>query len=58
MKYFIYFFLLFLISCKQESSNSGSQGEWITGTKAEQIKTIEKQFRGFDMTMVETGYRY
>jgi hypothetical protein len=30
----------------------------LKGTEKEQIKTIEKQFRGFDNAMVETGYRY
>ncbi|APD06763.1 hypothetical protein UJ101_01244 [Flavobacteriaceae bacterium UJ101] len=34
------------------------QGEWIKGTEAKKLQTIEKQFRGFDMAMVETGYRY
>jgi len=28
------------------------------GTEQEKINTIEKQFRGFDNAMVETGYRY
>jgi hypothetical protein len=44
------------IACKNKSNNP--QGEWITGTEQEKIKTIEKQFRGFDHAMVETGYRY
>ena len=35
-----------------------AQGEWIIGTEKEEIKIIEKQFRGFDNAMVETGYRY
>lgn len=34
------------------------QGEWITGTESEKIAAVERQFRGFDMAMVETGYRY
>lgn len=34
------------------------QGKWIKGTEAQKLETIEKQFRGFDNTMVETGYRY
>lgn len=45
-----------LFACKNKTDNS--QGEWITGTEQEKIKTIEKQFRGFDNAMVETGYRY
>lgn len=45
-----------LFACNHKSDTS--QGEWITGTEQEKIKTIEKQFRGFDNAMVETGYRY
>lgn len=45
-----------LFACNNKTDNS--QGEWITGTEQEKIKTIEKQFRGFDNAMVETGYRY
>jgi hypothetical protein len=45
-----------LFACNDKSEVS--QGDWITGTEQEKIKTIEKQFRGFDNAMVETGYRY
>lgn len=48
--------ILFFSACNQKQETA--QGNWITGTEAEQIKTIEKQFRGFDNAMVETGYRY
>lgn len=47
---------MFITSCRNEKNNQ--QGDWIKGTEKEKIKTIEKQFRGFDNTMVETGYRY
>lgn len=47
-----------LFACNQKTVKETSQGEWIKGTETEQIKTIEKQFRGFDNAMVETGYRY
>lgn len=47
-----------LFACNQQTDKNPEQGEWIKGTEAEKIKTIEKQFRGFDNTMVETGYRY
>ena len=47
-----------LFSCNQQTDKTTAQGDWIKGTEIEQIKTIEKQFRGFDNTMVETGYRY
>jgi len=47
-----------LFACNHLSDKETAQGDWIKGTKAEQIKTVEKQFRGFDNAMVETGYRY
>jgi hypothetical protein len=34
------------------------QGDWIKGSEKEKLATIERQFRGFDNTMVEVGYRY
>ena len=33
-------------------------GDWIKGNDEEQLKTIEKHFRGLDMAMIEIGYRY
>lgn len=57
MKFSIYVMIAILFfSCNEKGSKA--QGEWIKGTDNEQIKTIEKQFRGFDNAMVETGYRY
>ena len=51
--------VLFLLNaCDKAKENDATQGNWIKGTEAEQIKTIEKQFPGFDNAMVETGYRY
>jgi hypothetical protein len=35
-----------------------AQGQWIRGTEAEKLNTIEKQFRGFDVAMAEVGSRY
>lgn len=51
--------ILYLIPivCFTSSCNQ-AQGSWICGTEQEKIEIIEKQFRGFDNTMVETGYRY
>lgn len=43
-------------ACSEDKPSA--QGEWIVGEEKEKITTIETQFRGFDMTMVETGYRY
>lgn len=49
--------LVFLCSCESKPQQT-VQGDWIQGTEQEKLKTIESQFRGFDMAMVETGYRY
>ena len=46
----------FLIGCA--SKNEKAEGEWIKGSEDDQLKTIEKHFRGLDLTMMETGYRY
>jgi hypothetical protein len=58
MKNFATILVILTISACQSESQSPAQGDWITGTPQNQIETIEKQFRGFDMAMVETGYRY
>ncbi len=59
MKYAILsFIILILFTCTHQTDKETAQGNWIKGTEAEQIKIIEKQFRGFDNAMVETGYRY
>ena len=34
------------------------EGGWLAGTTDEKFETVAKQLRGFDMAMVETGYRY
>ena len=49
--------LLLLWSC-ENNQEQNAQGKWIKGTEQEKLETIENQFRGFDMAMVETGYRY
>lgn len=33
-------------------------GEWMKGTAGEQLRTVEKQLRGLDVTMSEIGYRF
>ena len=52
----IFVILLTVFSCNENPKSA--QGNWIKGTEQEKINTIEKQFRGFDNAMVETGYRY
>ena len=57
MKYLTFLFILsFLLACNQKQE--AAQGQWIKGNEQEKLETIENQFRGFDMAMVETGYRY
>jgi hypothetical protein len=34
------------------------EGGWLAGTSDEKFETVARQLRGFDMAMVETGYRY
>lgn len=49
--------MLTATACHTQTDNT-AQGDWIKGNTTEQVKIIEKQFRGFDVAMVETGYRY
>lgn len=48
-----FIFLIVQLNCK-----NAAQGEWIKGTEEEKISMVERQFRGFDMAMIEIGYRY
>lgn len=52
---FVLVIFIGLFSCNQSET---VQGNWIKGSESEKLNLIEKQFRGFDMAMVETGYRY
>lgn len=57
MKYFPLLTIILLLSaCNQKQETA--QGKWINGTDQEKVEIIENQFRGFDMAMLETGYRY
>lgn len=51
---------LLLGSCRQPPSldKAGGEGGWLKGTSQAKFETVAKQLRGFDMAMVETGYRY
>ena len=46
--------LLAGVSCKKEAGKDG----WLAGNTSERFETIAGQLRGFDVAMVETGYRY
>ena len=48
--------LMLSLGCGQPQGQA--EGEWLKGTDHEQIATIERQFRGFDMAMFEMSYRY
>jgi hypothetical protein len=41
-----------------ETTSAVGEGGWLAGTVDEKFQTVAKQLRGFDMAMVETGYRY
>lgn len=56
MKAFFLITLLFIFGCNMNSKNEGLT--WLDMPDKEKFKVIEKQFRGFDKTMVEVGYRY
>lgn len=57
------FALAFLVvgfaACTRPPAAAASgEGGWLAGTVDEKFETVAKQLRGFDMAMVETGYRY
>jgi hypothetical protein len=49
-----------LISCDRDGSENGkSKKDWLAvGSNDERFSKVSKHLRGFDMAMVETGYRY
>lgn len=49
--------ILFACNGRDENKASGTDG-WLKGDENQKLETIAKQLRGFDMAMVETGYRY
>jgi hypothetical protein len=48
---------ILLLSCNDRREERSADG-WLQGSEEEKFSAIEKQLRGFDMAMVETGYRY
>ena len=58
MKWSISIIALLLFWSCGNNQEQNAQGKWVKGTEQEKLETIENQFRGFDMAMVETGYRY
>jgi hypothetical protein len=54
-------FLLFVLSfasCSADDTDPVGSQDWLTGDTSEKLETITNHLRGFDMAMVETGYRY
>mgnify|MGYP003952964709 CR=1 FL=1 len=58
MKWSVLAICPFLLCSCGNKQGQVTQGNWIKGTEQEKLKITENQFRGFDMAMVETGYRY
>jgi hypothetical protein len=52
--------LVILISCNSHNKKNKPVGtnDWLEGSENQKIETLAKHLRGFDMAMVETGYRY
>ena len=45
-------------SCQRDNTEPIGTQDWLTGDTRQKLKTITDHLRGFDMAMVETGYRY
>jgi hypothetical protein len=45
-------------ACRSDQPTATGEGGWLAGTPDEKFDLIAKHLRGFDMAMVETGYRY
>jgi len=59
--YILIVFLVFMIafsSCQADDSEPVGTQDWLTGDTQQKLETITNHLRGFDMAMVETGYRY
>lgn len=48
---------LYACNTGNKSRPSGAEG-WLNGDENMKFETVAKHLRGFDMAMVETGYRY
>lgn len=51
-------FLVYFSSCQQDDTEPVGSQDWLTGDTRQKLETITDHLRGFDMAMVETGYRY
>ena len=52
--------ILGLLFVSSSANNYSTSSNWLieTNTTQEKFKKIQKQFRGFDLAMVEVGYRF
>jgi hypothetical protein len=52
-------FTFLLAACNAErNAGPAGPGGWLQGDEQEKFNTVARQLRGFDMAMLETGYRY
>ena len=54
----VFLFMALFNSCKTEDTEPVGSQDWLTGDTRQKLETITNHLRGFDMAMVETGYRY
>lgn len=52
------FWIMSAAACSAQAPTAVGEGGWLAGTTDEKFATVAAQLRGFDMAMVETGYRY
>jgi len=46
------------VGCRGAQSTASGADGWLRGTPDEKFEIVARQLRGFDLAMVETGYRY
>ncbi len=51
-------FVISFSSCDTDDTDPVGSQDWLTGDTQQKLETITDHLRGFDMAMVETGYRY
>ena len=50
--------IVLLFSCTSKKATPKEGDGWLKGDNDRKFETISKHFRGFDMAMMEVGYRY
>jgi len=50
--------VIYLIACGEKGNKPSGTNGWLKGDDDEKFETVANQLRGFDIAMVETGYRY